>query len=125
MPSTLVNACALRAVTSIVSNSPQPHGPQPPGSSVPGILQALIGCPTLLHRLFRIQRSNPHVLHLLHCQAGSLPLVPPRKPTLVTTGEKIVMFPLRNYLKTSEDLKQLNKQLAFNVKSFCFKLKYS
>ena len=125
MPTTLVNACVLCAATSIVSNSPQPYGPQPPGSSVHGILQVLIGFPTLLHRVFWIQKSNPRVLYLLHCQAGSLPLVPPRKPTLVSTGDKIVMFPLCNYLKTSEDLKQLNKQLAFNVKSFCFKLKYS
>ena len=27
-----------------------------------------------------LQESNPHLLHLLHWQAGSLPLVPPGKP---------------------------------------------
>ena len=28
------------------------------------------------------QGSNPHHLHLLHWQVGSLPLVPPKKPIL-------------------------------------------
>ena len=33
-----------------------------------------VGCHFLLHRVFLIQGSNPCVLHLLHCQADSLPL---------------------------------------------------
>ena len=32
------------------------------------------GCHFLLHRIFLIQGSNPCLLHLLHCQADSLPL---------------------------------------------------
>ena len=32
--------------------------------------------------IFPTQGSNPHVLHLLHWQAGSLPLAPPGKPML-------------------------------------------
>ena len=53
----------------------------PPGSSVPGILQARIltgvGCCFLLQGIFPTQGSYPHLLHLLHWQAGSLPPVPP------------------------------------------------
>ena len=57
-----------------------------PGSFVHGILQARIlewkkkkknvgvGCHFLLQGIFRTQGSNPHLLHLLHWQAGSLPL---------------------------------------------------
>ena len=55
----------------------------PPGSSVHGILQARIlewGCHALLQGIFPTQGSNPHLLHLLHWQAGSLPLAPPGKP---------------------------------------------
>ena len=33
-----------------------------------------VGCHFLLHRVFLIQGSNPCLLHLLHCQADSLPL---------------------------------------------------
>ena len=36
-----------------------------------------VGCRTLLQRIFLTQRSNPSLLHLLHWQAGSLPLWPP------------------------------------------------
>ena len=36
-----------------------------------------VGCHFLLQRIFPIQGSN---LHLLHWQAGSLPLAPPGKP---------------------------------------------
>ena len=51
----------------------------PPGSSAHGILKAWIldGCPP--PEVFLTQGSNPSVLHLLHCQAASLPLAPPRK----------------------------------------------
>ena len=31
-------------------------------------------------RIFPTQRSNPHLLCLLHWQVGSLPLAPPEKP---------------------------------------------
>ena len=30
--------------------------------------------------IFPTQGWNLHLLHLLHCQVGSLPLAPPRKP---------------------------------------------
>ena len=39
-----------------------------------------MACQALLQGIFRIQRSNPCLLCLLHWQAGSLPLGPPGKP---------------------------------------------
>ena len=50
----------------------------PPGSSVHGILQARILEWVALEGIFLTQGSNSC---LLHWQAGSLPLAPPRKPT--------------------------------------------
>ena len=38
-----------------------------------------VGSHVLLQGIFLTQGSNPHLLHLLHWQAGSLPLVPPGK----------------------------------------------
>ena len=39
-----------------------------------------VGCRALLQGIFLTQGSNLHLLHLLHWQAGSLPLAPPGKP---------------------------------------------
>ena len=39
-----------------------------------------VGCHFLLQEIFQTQGSNPCLLHLLYCQAGSLPLAPPGKP---------------------------------------------
>ena len=39
-----------------------------------------VGCHDLLQGIFLIQGSNPCLFCLLHWRAGSLPLVPPRKP---------------------------------------------
>ena len=41
-----------------------------------------VGCPALLQGIFPTQGSKPHLLHLLHWQACSLPLAPPRKPSI-------------------------------------------
>ena len=41
-----------------------------------------VDCHTLLQEIFLTQESNPHLLCLLHWQVGSLPLAPPRKPSL-------------------------------------------
>ena len=57
----------------------------PPGSSIPGILQARItgvGCHALLQRIFPTQGLNQYLLSLLYWQAGSLPLAPPGKPPI-------------------------------------------
>ena len=40
----------------------------------------------LLQGIFPTQGSNACLLGLLHCQAGSLPLVPPGKPCLKVSG---------------------------------------
>ena len=37
-------------------------------------------CHALPEGIFQTQGLNPHLLHLLHWQVGSLPLVPPGKP---------------------------------------------
>ena len=53
-----------------------------PGSSVHVILQTRIlewvAMPFI--QIFLTWGSNPTLLHLLHWQAGSLPLAPPEKP---------------------------------------------
>ena len=52
----------------------------PPGSSVHGFLQArILGCVAMPFSkgIFLTQGPNS----LLHCQAGSLPLAPPEKPS--------------------------------------------
>ena len=41
-----------------------------------------VGCRALLQGIFATQGSNPHLLSLLHQQAGSLWLVPRGKPAL-------------------------------------------
>ena len=55
----------------------------PPGSSVhrnsPGKNTGM-GCRFLRQGIFPTQGSNPRLLCLLHCQAGSLPLAPPGRP---------------------------------------------
>ena len=38
-----------------------------------------VGCHSLLEGIFLTQVSNPHLLHLLHWEADSLPLAPPGK----------------------------------------------
>ena len=42
-----------------------------------------VGCHALLHGIFQNQGSNLSLLHLLHWQAGSLPLVPPEKHPII------------------------------------------
>ena len=43
-------------------------------------LNSGMGCHALLQGIFPTQGSNPSLLHLLHWQASSLPLVPYGKP---------------------------------------------
>ena len=73
---------ALRC--SVVSNSSQPHGLYSarliyPWAS-PG-KNTRMGCHAL-QGIYSAQGSSPHLLGLLHWQAGSLPLVPPGKPSV-------------------------------------------
>jgi len=56
----------------------------PPGSSVHGDSLGKntgVGCHFFLHSIFPTQGSNPCLLCVLHWQVGSLPLVPPGKPS--------------------------------------------
>ena len=61
-----------------------PMDNSPPGSSVQGDSPGKstgVGCHALLQGIFLTQGLNPSLLRILHWQAGSLPLVPPGKPT--------------------------------------------
>ena len=60
----------------------------PPGSSLHGILckNTRVGCHALLQGIFPTQGSNQHLLCLLHWQVGTLPLIPPGKPSLGRRG---------------------------------------
>ena len=63
-----------------------------PGSSIHGILQARTlkwVYHALLQGIFLTQGLNPHLTYLLHWQAGSSPLAPPRKKELFFFPEKI------------------------------------
>ena len=67
------------SVTLVMSDSLQPFAPQPawflcPWDS-PG-KNTGVGGHILLQAIFPTQGSNPHLLCLLHWQAGSLPLAP-------------------------------------------------
>ena len=57
----------------------------PPGFSVQGIRQARIleWVATSSSGNFPNPRANPGLLYLLHWQAGSLPLAPPGKPSII------------------------------------------
>ena len=54
-----------------------------------------VGCLALLQGIFPTQGSNPCLLHLLHWQADSLPLVPPGKHYMHT-----YIPPFLNFLPT-------------------------
>ena len=64
---------------SVMLDSFRPMDCSPPGSSVHGIFSGKntgASCHFLLWGIFSTQRSNLHLLHLLHWQAGSLPAEP-------------------------------------------------
>ena len=65
---------------SVMSDSLWPHTLYPPGSSAHGVFQARI-LEWVVIPSFRgsAQGWNPSLLHLLHWQVDSLPLVPPGK----------------------------------------------
>ena len=67
----------------------------PPGSSVhgdsPGKNTGVV-CHALLQGISLTQGSNSHLVHLLYWQEGSLPLVPPEKPTWKTQLYISILF---------------------------------
>ena len=50
-----------------------------------------LDCHALLQGIFPTQESNPGLLHLLHWQAGSLPLAPFGNPVLEETNLLILI----------------------------------
>ena len=61
------------------------------------------GLPYLLQGIFLSQRSNPHLLHLLHWQAGSLPLASPGKTHhSVQFSHSVVSISLRTVKRPHE-----------------------
>jgi len=72
---------------SVMSDCFSPHGLQPTRLHCPWDAPGKntgVGCHALLQGIFAAQGSNPYVLCLLHWQVGSLPLMPPGKPTRPT-----------------------------------------
>ena len=72
---------------SVVSDPQRPHGLQPSGLLHPWDFPGKntgVDCHVLLQGIFLPQGPNPHLLRLLHWQAGSLPLAPPGKPMRYT-----------------------------------------
>ena len=79
MPGARVSAKSLHSCLTLCD----PMDCSPPGSSLQGDSPSKNtgpGCHALLQGIFLNQGSNPHLLHFLHQQVGSLPLAPPGKP---------------------------------------------
>ena len=73
----------VRAVTSVMSNSLRPYGPQSTRLLCPWDSpdkNTGVDCHVLLQGIFPTQGSNPHLLCLVHWQAGSSSLASPGKP---------------------------------------------
>ena len=73
----LHKAYDVYCVSSVISDSLQPHGPQPTRLLYPWNFPSKnprVGCHFLLQRIFPTQGFHPHLLHLLHWQTDSLPL---------------------------------------------------
>ena len=79
----------------------------PPGSSVYGDSPGKntgVGCRALLRGIFLTQESNLHLLYLLHCQVGSLPLAPPRKSWLLSQSAAVSLVLAYLLLTTTKSL---------------------
>ena len=75
----LVCVCAKSLQSDMTLCDPVDHAHQCPlsmGFSRKEYWSGGVGCCALLQGLFPTQGWNPHLIHLLHWQAGSLPLVP-------------------------------------------------
>ena len=62
-----------------------------------------MGCHVLLQGIFLTQGSNPHLLCLLHWQAGSLPLTLPRKPHF-KAERSLFSLATKNWWEFQDDL---------------------
>ena len=96
------NSTSLRTAVLLLLTSAQscltlcdPTDCSQPGSSVHGIFpgkNTAVGCRALLQEIFPTPRQNPGLLCLLHWQAGSLPLVPPRSPKICKCFKIVTRF---------------------------------
>ena len=93
-----------------------------PGSSVHEIFPGKnngVGCHALLQGIFLTEGSNLNLLHLLHWQAGSLPLTPPGK-----FKQWLMTSQIWEEIQTSKFMKSLSS-LKFQLKMFFFKTHYN
>ena len=82
LASLVTSAFSVSISRSVVSNSFRPHGLQPTTLLCPWDFSSKntgVGCCFLPQGIFPTQGLNLRLLHLQHCQAGSLSLVPPGK----------------------------------------------
>jgi len=101
-----------------------------PGSSVRGSLQTRmlewVGCHALFQGIFPTQGLNPGLLHFLHWQAGSLPLVPLGKSHLRLSPYLILgvecMKNEREFLEEDRDSHEERKICFFHFKIHFFVL---
>ena len=96
------------SVTSVMSNSLQPHGQHPARLPCSRDLPAKntgVGCHALLQRIFPIQGLNPHLLCLLHCRQFFTP-EPPGKP------QKDLQDTLKKKKKTNRKRRQEDEQIC-------------
>ena len=103
----------MRSVTSVVSESLQPCGPQPARLLCPWDSQGRntgVGCHALLQGIFPTQGLNPCLLCLLHWQPGSLPLASPGKPKLITTVKSFAF-----HIGTRKTFASLGKMLTLTL----------
>ena len=98
------HACVLRRFSHVTLCHPMDCSL--PSSTVHGILQTrilewVLGCHTLLQGIFSTQGSNLSLLHLLHWEVCSLPLLPHKKPFSLAYLTKLSLkFALgQNWLK--------------------------
>ena len=126
----LIN-CGGSLVTQSCPTLCEPVGCSPPGSSVHGILQARIleWVPMPSSKvIFQTQGSNPHLLCLLHWQAGSLPLVPPGPHYMDTSqiglGSTCMTLFNFNYLFGDTLLRQSLRGLELQHRSWGLELQH-
>ena len=88
-------------------------GYSPPGFISPWgspVKYTRVRCHLLLQETFPTQRSNPRLLHLLPWQVGSLPLVPPGKPSttlrLLKSWQMTFLLLLRENASVRQELPQ-------------------
>ena len=81
--------CVLSGAQLFVTPGTVAH--QPPLWDFPG-KNTGVSCHFLLQGIFLTQGFNPRILHLLHCQADSLPLNHQGSPDFQSLGEYVI-FP--------------------------------